>query len=149
MSTGRFNMEYRPDTYWPASKVRRSRASAAKLKDSQMSLGRVHPRALGGAFLPHAESGEVEIARVSLASTTGDIISVRAQQTNDGILYSVVDEYADEGHAFEPGITQSALPLTLAELIQLINETEWKHEKGIFGLTTAFLDWQVDAMSTE
>ena len=43
--------------------------------------GRIHPRFMGGEYLPDLEASEVEIARISLQSTTFDVISIRARRT--------------------------------------------------------------------
>jgi hypothetical protein len=80
--------------------------------------GRIHPALMGGEFLPPIEAAEVEIARIAIASTTGDVISVRATHEADGIRYSIVDEYETE---FTPTIERSKQPLSLRELIELID----------------------------
>ena len=41
-------------------------------------LGRIHPSFMGGEYLPRYEGSEAEIARIELASTTSDVISVGA-----------------------------------------------------------------------
>ena len=51
------------------------------------TLGRVHPMLMGGEYLPPFLDDETEIARISLASTTADQISIRAQRLPDGIAY--------------------------------------------------------------
>lgn len=56
-------------------------------------LGRAHPQWLGGEFLPDYLPGEVEIARVTLANVTRDVISVRARGRRRGYRYRIVDEY--------------------------------------------------------
>jgi hypothetical protein len=83
------------------------------------TLGRVHPALMGGEYLPPFLDNETEIARISLASTTADQISVRAQRLADGIAYRIVDEYgAIVDYVCQPA--RSELPLTLGELIALI-----------------------------
>jgi hypothetical protein len=88
------------------------------------ALGRAHPNWMGGEFLPDALPGEVEIARIVLASMTQDVISFRARRRRGGgrIRYRVVDEYGEPG---EPGWTcrpaSSARPLTLGQVITLID----------------------------
>jgi hypothetical protein len=59
----------------------------------------------------------VEIARVSIKSTTGDVFSVRARRAADGIAYRMVDEY-ETTYLLAPHASRE--PLTLAELILLI-----------------------------
>jgi len=57
--------------------------SAAECK----AMESVHPMFLGGNYLPDTERGEVEIARVSLASVTGDVTCVYARPADGGIHY--------------------------------------------------------------
>jgi hypothetical protein len=84
------------------------------------TLGRVHPALMGGEYLPPFLENETEIARISLASTTADQISVRAQRLADGIAYRIVDEYGDiVDYVCQPARSES--PLTLGELIALID----------------------------
>lgn len=100
------------------------------------SLGRIHPHFLGGEFLPEYFPGEVEIARIVLQSTTMDVISVRARPSEDGrIGYRVVDEYETE---FETGTDSSAAPLSMAELIALIDGVHWGEEEPEVGLTDSY-----------
>jgi len=54
---------------------------------------------------------------VRLASTMGDVLSVRAWPDGEQISYNVVDEYDGE---FEPGIRTSAQPLTGHEIGKLL-----------------------------
>src|SRR6266487_3176639 len=69
----------------------------AELLDKALreAWGRLHPSNMGGEYLPPLRKDEVEIARISLASTTGDQISVRARRLIGRIGYRIVDEYAD------------------------------------------------------
>lgn len=88
--------------------------------------GRVHPQMLGGEFLPAYLPGEVEIARIEMRSTTGDVIQIRARPLDGRIAYRVVDEYETEhgdpntwAYVIEPAATHK--PLALGELIDLID----------------------------
>jgi hypothetical protein len=84
------------------------------------TLGRLHPAFMGGEYLPPFLDDETEVARISLASTTADQISIRAQRLPDGIAYRIVDEYGDMvEYVCRPA--RSELPLTLAELVALID----------------------------
>jgi hypothetical protein len=47
--------------------------------DECKGWGAVHPLLMGGEYLPGVDKEEVEIMRISLASTSGDQISVRAR----------------------------------------------------------------------
>ncbi len=46
-----------------------------------------------GEHLPRISAGYFEIARISLASSTGDVISIRAKINKNSIRIKVVDEY--------------------------------------------------------
>ena len=84
------------------------------------SLGRIHPSFMGGEYLPEYFPGEIEIARICLQSTTGDVISLRAYPTPSGkIGYRVVDEYEA---TFTLPIRESDLPLTLRELVRQLDK---------------------------
>ncbi len=83
-------------------------------------LGRIHPSFMGGEYLPGYLPGEVEIARICLRSTTADVVTVRARPTATGqIAYRVEDEYKAQ---FKLPFITSKYPLTLADLIQLLDE---------------------------
>jgi hypothetical protein len=56
-------------------------------------VGRLHPSGMGGEYLPDLILNEVEIARITIASTTQDVTCVYARQVEDGIFLRVVDEY--------------------------------------------------------
>ena len=89
------------------------------LSDSdKQQWGLFHPTCMGGEYLPAPGPNEVEIARVSLKSTTADQISIRAQRKGSQISYSVVDEY---GTVFELQRERSKAPLTLQQLIQFVD----------------------------
>ncbi len=83
--------------------------------------GSIDPSMMGGEYLPDLEAEDVEIARVELASTTSDVIQVRASRNNSRIRYRVVDEYETEGHRYTVDPAESELPLTLGELVQLMD----------------------------
>ena len=89
--------------------------------------GRIHPCLMGGEYLPDCTGGEVEIARISLASTTNDIMSLRAERREDGTIgYRMADEY--EGmFTFHLSRTSSVRPLTMGEMVDLL-ETSHQHE---------------------
>jgi hypothetical protein len=90
---------------------------AAVSEPLRQALGRMHPQYMGGEYLPDYEPGEVEIARIELQSTTGDVISIRAK-TEEGIHYRIVDEYGSE---FDFSPVQSHLPLSVREIVKLID----------------------------
>ena len=86
-------------------------------------LGRLHPSWMGGEYLPDYLPGEVEIARIVLASVTQDVISIRARRRRAGqrILYRIVDEYPDLSGRWKSSPLSSVRALTLAQLVQLID----------------------------
>jgi prepilin-type N-terminal cleavage/methylation domain-containing protein len=114
-----FDLSFRPDTYWPESftpeqllsRIRgKQRQDIARqlymehgftalneflvregLSDDERSAwGAVGPWCMGGEYLPELGEGETEIARISLASTTSDQISVRARNDGELIRYRIV-----------------------------------------------------------
>ena len=90
---------------------------------TRMALGMLHPHWMGGEYLPGYLPGEVEIARIVLASVTQDVISVRARsRTCSGrIYYRIVDEYADPDRPDWTCRPASSLePLTMGGLVALI-----------------------------
>ena len=97
--------------------------------------GRLDPANLGGEFLPDSLAGEVEIARVELASVTGDVCQILARLDGDGCIhYRVVDEYWDEGVTYSVSQETSKEPLTLGELIEFIDNSEREDESHAGGL---------------
>lgn len=108
--------------------------------------GRLHPSNLGGEYLPETDDGDVEIARVAIASTTGDVQSVRAHHAPNGIRIQVVDEYESE---FSTGVRSYAQPLTLRELIDFIDGSDIKGATGpggglVLGLVRAWYGYDPD-----
>jgi len=85
--------------------------------ESRERLGQIHPTFMGGEYLPDYEPTEAEIARIELASTTADVISIRAARDPAGIRYSIVDEYET---VFALPFETSRQPLTLKRLIRFI-----------------------------
>ena len=68
-------------------------AQSALSDDERQALGRIHPAFMGGEYLPDLQHNEVEIARITIASTTQDVTSVYARRGKNRIRYRVVDEY--------------------------------------------------------
>ena len=83
-------------------------------------IGRIHPRFMGGEYLPDLAAVEVEIARITLASTLQDVVSVRARKGRVRILYRVVDEY--NGDTLTGRNTRnSSRPLSLGQLVDFLD----------------------------
>jgi hypothetical protein len=104
-------------------------------EEDRAGLGKIHPTFMGGEYLPDYAEGEVEIARIELESTTADVISVRARKDCERIKYSIVDEYETE---FNVSPSHSDKPLTLAELIGLIDGAEEEGSLGIYYTQTNY-----------
>jgi hypothetical protein len=141
------NLDFRPETYWPVSgslqsilskiKGERRKRVVRKLlengdatalskwllkskltNEEREMLGRMHPLFMGGEYLPNCHHGEVEIARIAMESTTGDVFSIRARPSGSRIAYRVVDEYDTE---FRYAPKTSRRPLLMRQLISLID----------------------------
>ena len=149
------DQNYRPVTYWPEaldqeqllSRIQgESRRTIARnilaeegfaglneflarktLDDEERrGWGLVHPHCMGGEYLPQLDVEDVEIARISLASTTSDQISIRASYVGKKIRYDVCDEYDS---TYELAFTESEQPLTLGELIAFIDGSYHRDEE--------------------
>lgn len=82
---------------------------------------RYGPTWLGGEYLPNLGTGEVEIARVVLASVLMDVFSVRARLEDGVYHHRMVDEY--EGTFWvEP--ERSGRTLSMGELVRLIDTAD-------------------------
>jgi len=89
----------------------------------QRRLANVHPAFIGGEYLPACDSSEVEIARITIASTTQDVTCVYAKRVTGGIDYRVVDEY--EGMTLDDEtIHHKTEPMALSELVDFFM-TAW------------------------
>lgn len=95
-------------------------ASSSLAPEVRRFTGRIHPWFMGGEYLPDQMKGEVEIARVTLASTTQDVVSVRARKGKRRIYYRVVDEYQGETLS-EFTQRTSEHPLTLGQLVAFLD----------------------------
>ena len=85
-------------------------------EDEVRALWGIHPLFMGGNYLPNPRPGEVEIARIFIESTTGDVTAVYAQPHAGLIRYRVVDEYSGGTLRKSKARRQSDVPLTLGEL---------------------------------
>lgn len=141
--------------------------------DERRHWGRIHPVLMGGEFLPEFSDAEIEIARISMASTTGDVISIRSKRTPNGWRHRAVDEYedsqserelldeddenycddcddfADSNIKLSP--RESKQPLSMGELIKLIDgarDERWEPSLGRHGaewrgLVIPYLEYQL------
>ena len=103
------------------------------------ALESFHPMFMGGNYLPDTEDGEVEIARISIQSTTFDVTSVYAKPVDGVIHYRVVDEYGGDTLQ-EPSEAITLAPMTLGEFAEffltawpLIDVLEMNYEDNVDG----------------
>lgn len=95
----------------------------SSLTFEQRRMANVHPAFMGGEYLPDCDSSEVEIARITIASTTQDVTCVYAKRVTGGIDYRVVDEY--EGMTLDGETTNHKTePMALSELVEFFM-TAW------------------------
>ena len=85
-------------------------------EEDRRLFGRLHPSFMGGEYLPNTASKEVEIARITIASTTHDVTCVYAKPLGKRIAYRIVDEYNGDTVTGISTRTSTA-PLTLAALV--------------------------------
>jgi transposase-like protein len=82
------------------------------------SLEAIHPMFMGGNYLPDSEDGEVEIARISLSSTTFDVACINACLREGTIHYRIIDEYDGDTLVGDTDF-ESEQPLTLGKLTDI------------------------------
>jgi hypothetical protein len=97
---------------------------------------------MGGEFLPPMKPREIEIARVELLSTTGDVYSIRARTFRGRLRYRVEDEY--DSSEFILPFDRSDKPLTLRELFRLLEEFRFCKDSEP-GLVRGFWHQQIEA----
>jgi hypothetical protein len=141
---GGINLEYKPKTYFGPQSLLKYRIEQVKgavvreklgmllnegrireletLLDSEdistasiKSLGSMHPMFMGGNYLPDMDDGEVEVARIEIASTTYDVTCLFAKMENGKISYRIVDEYDGDTLSW-PRQTTTDDPMTLKEM---------------------------------
>jgi hypothetical protein len=91
--------------------------AAALSHEVRQLIGRIHPAFMGGEYLPTVTEREIEIGRISIQSTTGDVTCVYARLVGQRIAYRVVDEYGGETLSDRARRT-SMKPLTMGQLIE-------------------------------
>ena len=172
MSTSEFDLGFRPRTYWDDPSFRqavlrrvkgtRRREFVRRLLDGELGTpvdaellseslgpvqlkewGRVHPALMGGESLPDSGPGEVEVVRVELASTTSDVISVRAHLLVSGrIGWRIVDEYFDEYGVWKTPFDTSEAPLSFGEMIDFM-EASGHPGEPYFGVVLGLLRYLI------
>lgn len=87
--------------------------------EDRQALGAIHPSLMGGEYLPDPNPTEIEIARIRIASTTWDVVSVYARPGKSRIHYQVVDEY--DGDTLEAKRARTSIrPLSLGQLVDFM-----------------------------
>lgn len=143
LSTQSFDLDYRPRSYFwpyglkphPLSSIkganRRKLIAGVLAEDPDADIppvllqsalpdplrqffGRLHPSEMGGEYLPDLVPQEVEIGRITIASTTQDVTCVYAREVGDAIALRVVDEY-DGDTLSSTGSRKCPRPLSLRE----------------------------------
>jgi len=137
------DLAYRPDTYFRPQRLERYLLSKVKgsvlrrklqtlfdegrhadvndllstdgISDAdRKALEAFHPMFMGGNYLPDTEDGEVEIARIRIASTTFDVTCAYARPHEGQIHYRIVDEYGGDTLS-GPSEAQTSKPMSLEE----------------------------------
>ena len=111
---------------------------------SRQMIGRIHPSYMGGEYLSKVKIDEVEIARISIQSTTGDVVCLYARPVGRRIAYRMADEY--EGSTLEGKSTRTSLrPLTMGELMAFFLASwnlficlDWNYENDLKGKLAFF-----------
>jgi hypothetical protein len=107
------------------------------------SMNRFHgPHWLGGEYLPDLNAGEIEIARIVLASVLCDVLSIRARWVGGRYHYRILDEYET---VFTHRRKTSKRTLTLAQIIELIQSADGDQwETGERGLVECWWEQEWD-----
>lgn len=90
--------------------------TAALSHDVRQFAGSLHPSLMSGEYLPTVSGCELEIARIHIRSTTGDVTCVYARLVGRRIAYRVVDEYGGDTLS-DHSIRTSMKALTMGQLI--------------------------------
>ena len=108
------------------------------------ALESIHPMFMGGNYLPDTDDGEVEIAKISIRSTTFDVTSVYVKPVGGAIHYRFVDEYGGDTLQGPPEAT-TLRPMTLGEFVEffltawpLIKVLEMNYEDDVDGALEFF-----------
>jgi hypothetical protein len=151
-------MAFRPDTYWPNALTLEQLLAGIRWKTRQDIARRLYaekgfpalseflvkpgldeherddwilrgPSCMGGEFLPALAPEHIEIARVSMASTTSDQFSIRRLREVDHIPYSIVGEYEDEeGMSYDLPFETSNAPLSMQELLAFMDGATYQND---------------------
>lgn len=100
------------------------------------------PEWLGGEYLPRRKQGEVELARIVLASVLSDVIVLRARWSGGRYHYRMVDEYEA---SFELCRKTSRRPLTLGQVIEILETVEGEVNTEERGIVACWWEQQLQA----
>jgi hypothetical protein len=95
-------------------------------KTARKNFFGLQPHLKSGGDLPAMRASEVEIARLRLAETIHEeVTSIRATRVENRITYRILEEeLTPEGYTFEIKPRSSRQPLTLGQLISLIDNAK-------------------------
>ncbi len=167
-STDGYDLSFRPATYWVADEstlanikghYRRVEIATSGLEsvppalreedigsNLKQELGSIVPWMRSGEDLPDHRKNEVEIARLRYTRTVHqEVTSIRARRTSPSsvIRYRCVTEFEEEGEVVSLGRKTSRRPLTLRELIELIDTAETNQRDLCGGLVFGDLQWNL------
>ena len=137
----KYNLTFRPASYWTTPGDTPAEGQAPSATVVWRYTRRTPLLDPSQDFLPERDGGEVEIACVLLASVTADVITIRARRWGRRIAYRIVDEY-DTRFRFKP--KTSTQPLSLGELIALIDGATGHLDGDAKGLTGAYRSYNLD-----
>jgi len=170
---GNYDLNFRPATYWDNPEVRdailravrgsRRRELVRRLLDGELegpvdavllapalepalrrAWGAIDPCLMGGEYLPEPEPGEIEVVRLEMDSTTGDVVAVRARLLSDGgIAWRIVDEYLDDTGPWTPASERSERPLSFGEMVDFLDRA-LPPGKDFTGLVVGFYEFNSD-----
>lgn len=83
----------------------------------RMAVGAYHPSFMGGEYLPDLEDGELEIARIAIQSTTGDVVCLYARPLGRRIAYRMADEYGGDTLSGDTSLV-TLKPLTFGRMVR-------------------------------
>lgn len=98
-----YDLEFRPESYFD---IKHNESKCALFPEAltepeRQFMRSVPPKLMGREYLPDLGDQEVEIAKVVLGSTTGDVFSIWAEAKDDLLRYRIVSEYL-EGDEIPP-----------------------------------------------
>lgn len=90
--------------------------------DDSGTFGLRRPYIDVGEFLPVSENGELEFVRISLASTTGDVYSLRIREEDGAFQVNILDEYETKFVDFQDEFDQIPTQGEVFDIIVYMND---------------------------